>query len=123
MLSSNMLLLNLILLILVTFSTPTGFFANYATQKRVNRIIDNALLGSTNGIPTTLARLLGDGLQSLPPELSSRTQDCRPRFVQVPGHITDMPITFWYKSRLLCCLTLVIKAEPACNLGWLGETH
>jgi hypothetical protein len=28
MLSSNMLLLNLILLIDVTFSTPTGFFTN-----------------------------------------------------------------------------------------------
>jgi hypothetical protein len=32
MLSSNMLLLNLILLIEVTFSTPTGDFTNYVPR-------------------------------------------------------------------------------------------
>src|SRR4051812_6131152 len=37
MLSSNMLLLNLILLIDVTFSTPTGYYANYGKGLRCAR--------------------------------------------------------------------------------------
>src|SRR5437868_10463209 len=43
MLSSNMLLRNLILLIDVTFSTPTPVFVNYSSRGRVTRRVNQSL--------------------------------------------------------------------------------